>query len=81
LYQTPTEKDLKDWEKEVDPENTGRVDFPEFLSLMAKKYKEPDTEDELIEAMTSIFNPDGPTISLREFRNTMTNLGEKLTEE
>ncbi len=31
--------------------------------------------------MTSIFNPDGPTISLREFRNTMTNLGEKLTEE
>lgn len=48
---------------------------------MARKYKEPDTHDELVEAMQSIFNPDGPTISLKEFRNTMTNLGEKLTEE
>ena len=48
---------------------------------MARKYREPDTEDELIEAMTSIFNPVGPTISLREFCNTMTHIGEKLTEE
>lgn len=50
----------------MDPDNAkGKIDFPEFISLMARKYKEPDTHDELVEAMESIFNPEGPTISLK----------------
>jgi calmodulin len=28
----------------------GTIDFPEFLSLMARKMKDTDTEEELIEA-------------------------------
>jgi Ca2+-binding EF-hand superfamily protein len=29
---------------------SGTIDFPEFLSLMARKMKDTDTEEELIEA-------------------------------
>jgi len=28
--------------QDIDPDNTGRVDLPEFLALMAREYKEVD---------------------------------------
>ena len=31
--------------------------------------------------MHSIFKPKGSTITVKEFRNVMTNLGEKLSED
>jgi Ca2+-binding EF-hand superfamily protein len=31
--------------------------------------------------MNSIFKPSGSKISIKEFRNIMSNLGEKLTED
>jgi len=57
------------------------VDFPEFLSLMARKMKDTDTEEELIEAF-KVFDRDGNGfISAAELRHVMCNLGEKLTDE
>lgn len=74
----------------------GTIDFAEFLTLMAKKMKEADTEEELIEAF-KVFDRDGNgtnnkwiimkkidvagLISAAELRHVMTNLGEKLTDE
>lgn len=73
---------------EVDADGNGTIDFPEFLSLMARycsfwfrKMKDTDTEEELIEAF-KVFDRDGNgLISAAELRHVMTNLGEKLTEE
>merc|ERR1712139_335703 len=57
------------------------IDFPEFLSLMARKMKDTDTEEELIEAF-KIFDRDGSGyISAAELRHVMSNLGEKITDE
>jgi calmodulin len=59
----------------------GTIDFPEFLTMMARKMKETDTEDELKEAFR-VFDKDGNGyISAAELRHVMTNLGEKLTDE
>lgn len=66
---------------EVDADGNGTIDFPEFLSLMAWKMKETDSEDELREAF-KVFDRDGNgLISAAELRHVMTNLGEKLTDE
>lgn len=66
---------------EVDPENGGSIDFPEFLSLMAKKMKDNDSYEELIEAF-KIFDPEGlGVVSAAEFRYLIMNMGEKLTQE
>ena len=66
---------------EVDADGNGTIDFPEFLSLMARKMKDTDTEEELIEAF-KVFDRDGNgLISAAELRHVMTNLGEKLTDE
>ena len=66
---------------QVDADGNGTIDFPEFLSLMARKMKDTDTEEELIEAF-KVFDRDGNGfISAAELRHVMTNLGEKLTDE
>eukprot|EP00976_Prorocentrum_cordatum_P032308 656961-Prorocentrum_minimum.AAC.2 len=39
LGQNPTEAELQDMINEVDADGNGTIDFPEFLSLMAKKMK------------------------------------------
>ena len=66
---------------EVDADGNGTIDFPEFLSLMARKMKDTDTEEELTEAF-KVFDRDGNgQISAAELRHVMTNLGEKLTDE
>ena len=59
----------------------GTIDFPEFLTMMAKKMKDTDSEEELKEAFR-VFDKDGNGfISAAELKLVMTNLGEKLTEE
>jgi calmodulin len=59
----------------------GTIDFPEFLTLMARKMKDTDSEEEILEAF-KVFDKDGNGfISAAELRHVMTNLGEKLTDE
>jgi hypothetical protein len=57
------------------------IDFPEFLSLMARKMKDTDCEEELVDAFR-VFDRDGSgLINADELRHVMTNLGEKITDE
>ena len=47
LGQNPTEEEVKEMIEEVDDDGSGSIDFPEFLSTMARKMKESDTNEEL----------------------------------
>lgn len=59
----------------------GTIDFPEFLTMMARKMKDADSEEEIREAFR-VFDKDGNGfISAAELRHVMTHLGEKLTDE
>ena len=81
LGQNPTEAELQDMINEVDTDGHGKIDFPEFVSMMALKMKEVDVESEILEAF-KVFDKDGNgLISASELRHIMTSLGEKLTEE
>jgi len=81
LGQNPTDVELQDMINEVDADGNGTIDFPEFLSLQARKMKDTDTEEEHIEAF-KVFDRDGSGyISADEIRHIMCNLGEKITDE
>jgi len=81
LGQNPTEAELADMINEVDADGNGTIDFPEFLTMMARKMKDTDSEEEIAEAF-KVFDKDGNGfISAAELRHIMTNLGEKLTDE
>merc|ERR1711991_317956 len=50
LGQNPTEAELTDMVNEVDSDQNGTIEFPEFLSLMARKMQDSDTEEKIREA-------------------------------
>ena len=80
LGQNPTEAELQDMINEVDADGNGTIDFPEFLTMMAKKMKNNDSEEEILEAF-KVFDRDGNGfISAAELRHIMTNLGEKMSD-
>uniref|UniRef100_A0A674IHC4 EF-hand domain-containing protein n=1 Tax=Terrapene triunguis TaxID=2587831 RepID=A0A674IHC4_9SAUR len=81
LGQNPTEAELQDMIGELDPDGSGTIDFPEFLSMMERKMRDTDSEEEIREAFR-VFDEDGNGyITVAELRHVMTNLGEKLTDE
>ncbi|PIA31617.1 hypothetical protein AQUCO_04900129v1 [Aquilegia coerulea] len=82
LDQHPTEEDvLKQMISEVDVNRNGTIEFGEFLSLMARKMKEVDAEEELTEAFRVFDKDQDGYISATELRHVMLNLGETLTDE
>ena len=66
---------------EVDADGIGTLDFPEFLSLMARKMKDSDTQEELKEAFKVFDKNNDGYLSLRELTHLITNLGERMSED
>ncbi|GMR33022.1 hypothetical protein PMAYCL1PPCAC_03217 [Pristionchus mayeri] len=81
LGQKPTVTELLEMVDEVDVDGNGTIDFPEFLSMMTRKRKDIDCEEEIREAF-KVYDRDGNgVISAAELRLVMQDLGEKLSEE
>jgi calmodulin len=83
LGQNPTEAELQDMINEVDADGNGTIDFPEFLTLMARKMKDTDSEEEILEAF-KVFDKDGNGfISAAELRHVMKlqAIGERMWDD
>jgi calmodulin len=81
LGQNPSESELQDMINEVDADNNGTIDFPEFLTMMARKMKDTDSEEEIREAFKVFDRDNNGFISSAELRHVMTSIGEKLTDD
>jgi len=81
LEQHVTDAELRDMINDIDQDGSGTIDFPEFLTLMARKMQDTDAEEEIKEAYR-VFDKNGDGfISAAELRYIITNVGEKLTDE
>ncbi len=54
---------------------------PEFLTMMARKMKDTDSEEEIREAFKVFDRDNNGVISAAELRHVMTSIGEKLTDD
>ena len=54
LGQNPTEAELQDMINEVDVDGNGTIDFPEFLTMMARKMRDTDSEEEIKERLAAM---------------------------
>jgi calmodulin len=78
LGQNPSESELQDM---INADNNGTIDFPEFLTMMARKMKDTDSEEEIREAFKVFDRDNNGFISAAELRHVMTSIGEKLTDD
>lgn len=81
LGHNPTECELQDMIKLYDKDESGTIDFPEFLDLMTTKMKETELEEQLIQTF-KVFDRDGNgLLSGQELKYVMAVVGEVLTEQ
>lgn len=82
LNQAPTEQEILEMmKKETENEKVETIDFIEFLSLMARKLRDVDTEEELLAAFRVFDKDKTGKISVAELRQEITKLEDKLTDE
>ncbi|XP_048259366.1 calmodulin-like protein 12 [Haliotis rufescens] len=76
-----TDAELQVMTDEVDQTKKGLLDFPDFLTYMARALKGQESEEELLEAFAVFDKDQNGYISAAELRHVMTNLGERLTDD
>ena len=81
LGQVHSEKELQEMTAEVDADGNGIVDFPELLSLIARKMADADTDNEVRIAFKVYDRNNTGEIEIEDLKKVMTNLGDKLTND
>lgn len=68
--------------REYDPEETGKIQYSDYVDLMTRKYSERDPADEIMRAFKLFVGDDNSgKINLRCLRKIAKELGEELSEE
>lgn len=65
----------------VDPQQEGAVKFDKFCECMMQPMKNPETENEILEAFRAFDYQGGGTIAVAEFQTVMRNYGEALSDD
>ncbi|XP_006662709.1 putative calmodulin-like protein 2 isoform X2 [Oryza brachyantha] len=81
LGQQPTEAELQEMVAEVDADGSGSIDFDEFLSLLARKLRDTEAEDDIRDAFRVFDKDQNGFITADELRHVMTNLGDRISDD
>ena len=85
LHMNPTQAEVKDMEKDLDPNETGSFDQMNLISLIARRPKTDQTLEQMIEAL-KVLNTDGNDekdkvkLEVQNFKYVMITNGEKLAD-
>jgi len=76
----PSKDEIKKMISEVDKDESGTLDFSEFLNLMTKKMSEEDTKEDISKSY-QLFATHNGKISLEDLKRVAKELGDDRTEE
>ena len=81
LNMDPTEDELHEMIDEVDLDGNGEIDFEEFVTLMNRRSKETDTEEDVINAFKMFDKDMEGKISVTEIRHIIKEYDEELDDD
>ena len=77
----PTEQEVNDMMSEVDVDGNGNIDFKEFIGLMARKLRDVDNDEELMESFKLIDRNGDGKIDASELKFLIITIGESITDD
>merc|ERR1712048_1203172 len=77
----PSKEEIKKMLVEVDKDNSGKLSFDGFLTLMGSKMSEKDAKEEILKAFKLFDDDDTGKISFENLKRVANELGENLTDE
>ena len=87
LNLNPSESEVAEMMRDVDPDNAGQFDQNSLISLIARKGKSQDTLEEMIEKLKVLVDSSGDDkekdkikLPVEQFKYSMMQLGEKMLE-
>jgi Ca2+-binding EF-hand superfamily protein len=77
----PTDQEIQNMKSEVDVDQNGNIEYKEYISLIARRVRDVDLEEEMIEAFKIFDTNNDGHISKDELKVVMQIIGEKLVGE
>ena len=75
-----TDEEIKEIMTEIDLEGNGEINYDEFISILNRKEKDVDNEEELLKAF-KVFDKEGNgLININELKHIMLSAGNNLSE-
>lgn len=81
IGQNPSEAEILDLMKELDPDSDGETDFNGFIKLMQRQLADEELNEELYEAFKTFDKSQKGSFNVVEMREFMEKYGEKLPDE
>merc|ERR1719379_53899 len=77
----PKREEIKKMIADVDKDNSGVIDFPEFLDMMTQKMAERDPREEMLKAFKLFDDDETGKISFKNLKRVAKELGENMTDD
>lgn len=77
----PKKEEIKKMLADIDPQDSGKLSFGDFLTLMSIKMAEKDSKEEILKAFRLFDDDDTGKISFKNLKRVAKELGENLTDE
>ena len=77
----PSEAEIIEMMKKVDPNGNGQFNLQSLESLIRERGKDPDTLQDVVDALKVFDSDHDGKISVEEFTYAMVNMGEQMNEQ
>ena len=81
IFFEPKREEIKKMIADVDTNNSGVIDYNEFIDMMTQKMAERDPREEMLKAFRLFDDDETGKISFRNLKRVAKELGENMTDD